>query len=82
MRFGIMAAVAAVPFVIGSANAAHAEEWCGYGMHAKSVVECGYTTVAQCEDAVGKGGMCFVDPDVAVLTERRRSAGPEPRQRG
>jgi hypothetical protein len=45
--------------------AAQAEEWCGYAARVKSLVECGYSSVSQCESALGKGGMCFVDPEVA-----------------
>ena len=75
MRFGIIAAFALTAgSALCSSGAAQAEEWCGYAVHAKSVIECGYTTVAQCQDAVGKGGMCFVDPDNALLIERRRPA--------
>jgi hypothetical protein len=44
---------------------AQAEEWCGYAAHAKSLIECGYSSVSECENAQGKGGMCFVDPEVA-----------------
>ena len=34
------------------------------------MIECGYTTADQCESAVGKGGMCFVDPDTALNIRR------------
>ncbi len=54
-----------------SATGAHADEWCGYATHDNAVIQCGYTTVAECETAVGKGGMCFVDPDTALNTKRR-----------
>ena len=53
-----------------SATGAHADEWCGYATHDNAVIQCGYTTVAECETAVGKGGMCFVDPDTALNTNR------------
>jgi hypothetical protein len=49
-----------------ASSAAFADDWCGYATKDTAVVQCGYTTVSQCEDAVGKGGMCFVDPDVAL----------------
>jgi hypothetical protein len=75
MRIGLTAAfVLAVASATCSANVAQAEEWCGYTLHASSVIECGYTTVAECESAVGKGGMCFVDPDSASLSIRKRPA--------
>ncbi|GEM_PF-1319686 len=47
-------------------TAAKAEDWCGYATGDHAVIECGYTTIAGCESAVGKGGMCFVDPDIAL----------------
>ena len=34
------------------------------------MIECGYTTAQECESVVGKGGMCFVDPDNALNTKR------------
>jgi hypothetical protein len=55
--------------IVLTATGAHAEDWCGYAAHAKSVVECGYSTVADCETAIGKGGMCFVDPEIAFNTK-------------
>jgi len=48
---------------------AHAADYCGYAAKSDAVIECGYTTVADCETAVGKGGMCFVDPEMALNIE-------------
>ncbi len=67
MRNGIILAVA---FTALSASGARAEQWCGYTTHKNAVVECGYMSAADCADAVGKGGMCFVDPDLALDTKR------------
>ena len=67
MRNGIILAVALTAL---SATGARAEQWCGYASHKDAVVECGYMTAADCADAVGKGGMCFVDPDLAIDTKR------------
>ena len=53
-----------------SATAARADEWCGYATHENAVIECGYTTASDCESAVGKGGVCFVDPDLALNSKR------------
>lgn len=53
-----------------SASAAKADEWCGYASRDNAVIECGYTTAADCEDSVGKRGVCFVDPDLALQTRR------------
>jgi hypothetical protein len=62
MRFGIVVAAAALTL---SATGAQAEEWCGYTTQPNAVIECGYTTASDCTTAVGKGGMCFVDPELA-----------------
>ncbi len=70
MRNGIIAA----GLLVASLTTAQAQEWCGYPLHQDAVIQCGYTTVAGCENAVGKGGMCFVDPYV-VLNERRAGNG-------
>jgi hypothetical protein len=70
-HFGIVLAAALTTV---SATGARADQWCGYATHENAVIECGYTTADQCETAVGKGGMCFVDPDLALDT--RRSSPP------
>jgi hypothetical protein len=59
-----------------STSAARADQWCGYTAHDDAVIECGYTTAAQCETAVGKGGMCFIDPDVALNATRPKIMTP------
>jgi hypothetical protein len=69
VRSGIILAAALTAL---SATGARADEWCGYATHENAVVECGYTTAADCETAVGKGGMCFVDPDTALNIRRLR----------
>jgi hypothetical protein len=66
MRRGIVLAAA---LTVLSATGAKAE-WCGYTTHENAVIECGYTTAADCANSVGKGGMCFVDPDVALNLKR------------
>ena len=53
---------------------AYAAEWCGYPLHAKSPIECGYSSDTECESAVGKGGVCFVDPEYALNGERSRGS--------
>jgi hypothetical protein len=62
--------VLAATLTVLMATGAQAAEWCGYDTHEKSVVECGYSSVAECESALGKGGMCFVDPDYAASGKR------------
>jgi hypothetical protein len=72
MRRAIMVAAALVAPLVLSATGAQAEEWCGYATHENAIIECGYTTVADCETAVGKGGMCFIDPELALETKRAK----------
>ena len=67
IRYGITLAATLAAL---SATGARADEWCGYATRDNAVIECGYTTVAECESAVGKGGMCFVDPDTALNLKR------------
>jgi hypothetical protein len=62
MRYGIVVAAATLAL---SATGARADQWCGYAAKDNAVIECGYSTANGCESAVGKGGMCFVDPDIA-----------------
>lgn len=71
MRCGIFlgAALTALSATAISVTGARAEGWCGYAARANSIVECGYSSVAECENAIGKGGMCFVDPDYALNSE-------------
>ncbi len=52
--------------MVMTATGARAEEWCGYAARAKSIIECGYSSAAECESVIGKGGMCFIDPDYAA----------------
>ena len=56
--------------ILATASAAHAEGWCGYAAREKSLIECGYSSATECESAIGKGGMCFIDPDYAVNVKR------------
>jgi len=63
MQWGIVIATALSVVTVSNASAA---EWCGYASHAKSLIECGYSSATECESAVGKGGMCFVDPNYAA----------------
>jgi hypothetical protein len=57
MRFALLLALAASAL---SASAARAQEWCGYPD--KSVIQCGFSSVATCQQSVGKDGFCFADP--------------------
>lgn len=71
IRLGLILAAA---MTVMSAGGARADQWCGYATHHNAIIQCGYTTASDCESAVGKGGMCFVDPDVALFTKRANPA--------
>ena len=68
MRYGLIsaAALAAATAAMSTTSARADDEWCGYATGDKALIECGYSSVAQCENAVGKGGVCFVDPEYAL----------------
>ncbi len=78
MRSGTVLAVAVVLSMAG--GSAHAEGWCGYAARDKSMIECGYSTAAECESVIGKGGMCFVDPDYAANVKHAAPATLTPAQ--
>jgi hypothetical protein len=65
MRSAMMLAAVTAAFATLPATA-WAEDWCGYGNAAKSLVQCGYSSNTECETAVGKAGMCFVNPEFAL----------------
>jgi Protein of unknown function (DUF3551) len=75
MRGGIMVAatlavLATTSMLAATTNARADDEWCGYAIKDKAIIECGYSSVQECQNVVGNGGMCFVDPDYA-FNERR-----------
>ena len=77
MRSGIIlvAALIAMPFATTSfaamsATSAQAEEYCGFLPHLGAMVQCGYTSLQGCENAVGKGAMCFINPYLVLNTRR------------
>lgn len=79
MRFGIvlsatMTAAAAMAFTTFSATGAQAQQWCGFSAHPNAMVQCGYTSQQGCENAIGKGAMCFINP---YLVMNEKSQRPE-----
>jgi hypothetical protein len=76
MRYGIVlaAAVLAMPFTAMSATYAHAEDWCGYAARPGAIIQCGYSSLEGCENTIGKGGMCFINPFVAINDRRTAPA--------
>lgn len=72
MRSAIILAGA---FMVMSASAmlptgAQAEEYCGFNPRPGSIVQCGYSSLEGCENTLGKGAMCFVNPYLALNTRR------------
>jgi len=73
--------VAAALAIMATTSAARADdEWCGYAIKDKAIIECGYSTIAECQNVVGNGGMCFIDPDYAL--DERRATPADPAARG
>ena len=72
MRFGIIlaAALTALPLAGIPVTGAQAQEYCGFNPHPGSIVECGYSSFEGCENAIGKGAMCFVNPYLVLNTKR------------
>ncbi len=85
MRCGIIVAAAliAIPFATAAPRDAQAQEYCGFLPHLGAVVQCGYSDRESCENTIGKGAMCFVNPYVA-LNDRHETpfSGKPPIQRG
>jgi hypothetical protein len=72
MRSGILltAAFVAMTYIAMPATSAQAEEWCGFSARPGAIVQCGYSSFDSCENLIGKGAMCFVNPYVALNTRR------------
>jgi hypothetical protein len=60
------AALVAVPLAAVTQPSAHAQEYCGFAGHPGSIVQCGYSSLEGCQNSIGKGAMCFVNPYVAL----------------
>lgn len=84
MQRGNILALTLTALAAITSNTARADEWCGYTTKDNAVIECGYTSAQGCEGAVGKGGMCFVDPDNAlnVIRPARPASAPESSAKG
>jgi Protein of unknown function (DUF3551) len=76
MRCGIVLAAAflAVTFTAMSPTGAHAQEYCGFTAKPGSIVQCGYSSLEGCENSIGKGAMCFINPYVAINDRRTTPA--------
>ncbi len=51
------------------------QQYCGFNPRPGSIVECGYSNRESCENAIGKGAMCFVNPYLALNTDRATPQG-------
>jgi hypothetical protein len=76
MRYGLILAASLAAAAASTPSARADDEWCGYAATDKALIECGYSSVAQCQNAIGKGGMCFVDPEYALKTKRPTALQP------
>jgi hypothetical protein len=72
MRSGLILAGAFMAMSVSamSPTGAQAEEYCGFNPRPGSIVQCGYSSLEGCENAIGKGAMCFVNPYLALNTRR------------
>ena len=70
----LAAIVMATPLTAMSATNAHAADWCGFSARPNAIVQCGYTSLEGCENTIGKGAMCFVNPYVAINDRRTMPA--------
>jgi hypothetical protein len=77
MRCGVIvaAALVAMGFTVVLPGGAHAQEYCGYAGRPGAIVQCGYSSLEGCENTIGKGAMCFVNPSVALNTRRQGPFG-------
>jgi hypothetical protein len=72
MRCGVIvaAALVAMGLTAVSSRGAQAQEYCGYTGRPGAIVECGYSSLESCENTIGKGAMCFLNPYIALNTPR------------
>jgi hypothetical protein len=75
MMRGVIVLAAALA-VMSTTGARADDEWCGYAVKDKAIIECGYSTAQECENAVGSGGVCFIDPDYAEYSKRAAPVTP------
>lgn len=70
MRYAIVlqAVLAAMGVTAMSTSAAHAQQFCGFSARPGAIVQCGYSSLQSCENAIGKGAMCFINPYLVLNT--------------
>ncbi len=58
-------------WLFASPAPAVAGEWCSFRLSADSIVDCGYSSYAECRDkAGGENVVCIPDPDHAELAKQ------------
>jgi Protein of unknown function (DUF3551) len=84
MRSGLVlaAAIIAAPLTFASPSGAHAEQYCGFNPQPGAIVECGYTSLQGCENDIGKGAMCFVNPYLVFNIRRVTPVAHQPEATG
>jgi Protein of unknown function (DUF3551) len=80
MRCGIVMSAAlmagtAMAFTALSATGAQAQQWCGFNPHPGAMVQCGYSSQQGCENAIGKGAMCYINPYLVMNESLQRPEG-------
>jgi hypothetical protein len=72
MRCGIILTAGLLAMLLAAMTApgAQAQEYCGFNPKPGAIVECGYSSLEGCQNDIGKGAMCFVNPYL-VFNERR-----------
>jgi hypothetical protein len=85
MRCGIVlsaavTAFAAMAFTTFAPTGAQAQQWCGFNPHPGAMVQCGYSSQQGCENAIGKGAMCYINPYLVMNQSSPRLEDPAMRQ--
>ncbi len=79
MRCRIISAAALMAVtVMAMLTAARAQEYCGFSARPGSIVECGYSSLQGCQNDIGKGAMCFINPYLVLNTRRPASVARHP----
>jgi hypothetical protein len=77
MAAAALAVLATMSVLATTTNARADDEWCGYAIKDKAIIECGYSSAQECQNVVGNGGMCFIDPDYALNEQRTMPVTPK-----
>jgi hypothetical protein len=64
----VMFALLTASFLAAAVLPARAEHWCGFVDKDHARIRCGFSSIADCKQAVGekKDGYCIPDPEFAV----------------